>query len=158
MGFDGFGFAQTQDLKEVIYHDGSQEHNGMVTSNAGQNLLGVLILPAWKGIDNEAKQAARDLEKEDYIAFIADICGEGNIPTETAKFSGQYKSDYISYQKRIRLALEELKKQGAEDMENLVEEMNAGKTDWQLITYVHFGHTFTNHESLEYNEVMAKRA
>lgn len=102
------GFGQTQDLKKVSYHDGNQKLKGMIISSARQNLSGVLILPAWKGIDNEAKQAARDLEKEGYIAFIADIYGEGNIPkdnTEVAKFSGQYKSDYESYQKRIRLAL-----------------------------------------------------
>ena len=37
-------------------------------------------------------------------------------------------------------------------------EMNEGKADWQLITYAHCGHTFTNPESPEYNEAMAKRA
>lgn len=37
-----------------------------------------------------------------------------------------------------------------------MEEMNAGKTDWQLVTYAHCGHAFTNPKSLEYNEVTAK--
>jgi len=87
-----------------------------VSSNAGKKLPGVLILPAWKGIDNEAKQAALDLEKQGYIAFIADIYGEGNIPTDNAsaaKIAGSYKNDFKAYQHRIALALEELKKQGA---------------------------------------------
>ena len=88
----------------------------MVTSNSGKKLQGVLILPAWKGIDQEAKQAALDLEKEGYIAFIADIYGEGNVPTDNAaaaKIASQYKQDYQAYQKRIGLALEQLKKAGA---------------------------------------------
>ncbi|UQB68568.1 dienelactone hydrolase family protein [Epilithonimonas zeae] len=105
-----------QQLKSVDYKDGNQKLNGLVTSNAGKKLSGVLILPAWKGIDNEAKNAAIELEKQGYIAFVADIYGEGNIPADNAaaaKIAGQYKQDYKAYQQRISVALEELKKQGA---------------------------------------------
>jgi len=66
-----------QELKEVDYKEGNQALKGMVSSNAGKNLPGVLILPAWKGIDQEAKDAAIALEKEGYIALIADIYGVG---------------------------------------------------------------------------------
>ncbi|WP_313375404.1 dienelactone hydrolase family protein [Chishuiella sp.] len=106
---------QAQELKTVTYKDGNQKLNGLVTSNSEKNLPAVLILPAWKGIDNEAKQAALDLQKNGYKAFIADIYGEGNIPkdnTEAAKIATQYKKDYKAYQHRIKLALEQLKKQG----------------------------------------------
>ena len=109
--------VSAQQLKPVIYTDGNQKLNGLVTSNTGKKLQGVLILPAWKGIDQEAKQAALDLEKEGYIAFIADIYGEGNVPTDNAaaaKIASQYKQDYQAYQKRIGLALEQLKKAGAD--------------------------------------------
>lgn len=105
-----------QQLKSVPYKDGNQKLNGLVTSNTGKKLPGVLILPAWKGIDNEAKNAAIELEKQGYIAFVADIYGEGNIPADNAaaaKIAGQYKQDYKAYQQRISVALEELKKQGA---------------------------------------------
>ena len=108
--------AFSQNLKKVSYQDGSQKLNGLVTSNAGKKLSGVLILPAWKGIDDEAKTAAADLEKEGYVAFIADIYGEGNIPADNAaagKASGFYKQNFAAYQKRISLALEQLKKNGA---------------------------------------------
>lgn len=64
------GTAFAQNLKTVTYQDGSQKLNGLVTSNAGKKLPGVLILPAWKGIDDEAKTAAADLEKQGYIAFM----------------------------------------------------------------------------------------
>lgn len=106
---------QAQELKTVTYKDGNQKLNGLVTSNSEKKLPAVLILPAWKGIDNEAKQAALDLQKNGYKAFIADIYGEGNIPkdnTEAAKIATQYKKDYKAYQHRITLALEQLKKQG----------------------------------------------
>lgn len=107
-----------QSLKAVKYADGTQELNGLVTSNAGKNLPGVLILPAWMGIDDEAKTAALDLEKQGYIAFVADIYGKGNIPTDFAsagKIAGQFKTDYQLYQKRISLALEQLKAAGAQN-------------------------------------------
>ena len=106
-----------QSLKAVKYADGAQELNGLVTSNAGKNLPGVLILPAWMGIDDEAKTAALDLEKQGYIAFVADIYGKGNIPTDFAsasKIAGQFKTDYALYQKRISLALDQLKAAGAQ--------------------------------------------
>lgn len=218
--------VSAQTLKEISYQDGNQKLNGLVTSNAGKNLSGVLILPAWKGIDNEAKTAALELEKQGYIAFIADIYGEGNIPkdnSEAAKTSGRYKNDFKAYQARIKAALEELKNQGAnlakiavigycfggtgaletaragfpvqgvvsihgglskaadrpnleiktkvlvehpakdkgvsqEDYDNLVKELNEGNADWQIITYANSEHTFTNPESPDYNEIMAKRA
>lgn len=105
-----------QELTSVKYADGAQELNGLVTSNVGRNLPGVLILPAWMGIDDEAKTAALELEKQGYIAFVADIYGKGNIPTDFAsagKMAGQFKNDYALYQKRISLALEQLKKAGA---------------------------------------------
>lgn len=113
IAFSGTLFSQQ--LKPVSYQDGKQKLNGLVTSNNGKKLPGVLILPAWKGIDNEAKTAALDLEKEGYIAFIADIYGEGNIPSDNAtaaKTAGYYKENFAEYQKRIALALEQLKKHG----------------------------------------------
>lgn len=112
-----FSFStMAQELKSVTYNDGNQKLNGLVTSNAGQNLPGVLILPAWQGIDEESKVAAMELEKQGYVAFIADIYGEGNIPadaTSAGKISSFYRQDYKAYQHRIGLALNELKKQGA---------------------------------------------
>lgn len=109
-----------QSLKAVKYADGTQELNGLITSNAGKNLPGVLILPAWMGIDDEAKTAALQLEKEGYIVFVADIYGKGNIPTDfgsAAKIATQFKTDFRLYQKRISLALAQLKAAGAQSNE-----------------------------------------
>lgn len=110
--------VSAQNLKSVSYSDGSQQLNGLITENfVKKNLPAVLILPAWKGIDNEAKTAATELSKLGYVTFVADIYGEGNIPTDNAsasKISGQYKQDYKAYQHRINLALQELIKSGVD--------------------------------------------
>ncbi len=216
----------SQKLSPVAYRDGAQILNGLVTGNAGKNVPGVLILPAWKGIDAEAKTAATELEKEGYIVFVADIYGEGNIPNDNAsaaKVATFYKNNYMEYQRRISLALEELKKKGANpqkiavigycfggtgaleaargnlpvvgvvsihgglrkdaarqngafsakilvehpaddesvsthDYNLLIDEMNSGKADWQIITYSNSKHTFTDPASADYNPTMAKRA
>lgn len=109
--------TQAQELKKISYTDGSQHLNGLITSENTKNAPAVLILPAWKGIDNESKQAAIQLKKEGYLVFIADIYGEGNIPednTAASKIAGHYKTDYKAYQQRISAALEQVKKAGAD--------------------------------------------
>jgi len=103
--------SPTTSLKTISYKNGNQKFTGVITSNHGKNLPGVLILPSWMGIDEEAKNAALDLEKEGYIAFIADIYGEGNLPKneeEASVKSTFYKQNYKEYQFRITLALNEL--------------------------------------------------
>src|SRR5690606_19887601 len=73
-------------------------------------------LPAWMGIDNEAKTAALDLATRNYLVMIADIYGKGNIPTnvdEAKKITTYYKNDYKAYQHRIKIALETLIANGA---------------------------------------------
>lgn len=215
-----------QELKPVAYNDGNQRLNGMITSNTGQKLPGVLILPAWQGVDNEAKNAALALAAQGYVAFIADIYGEGNVPADFAsagKMASAYKQDYKAYQHRIKLALDEMRNQGVpsdkiavigycfggtgaleaaragfsvqgvvsihgglskdanrpniefktkilvehpaedksvsqQDYDNFIKEMREGNADWQIIVYANCGHTFTNPESGEYNELMANRA
>lgn len=217
--------ATAQDLKPVAYTDGPQKLNGLVTDNAGAKRPGVLILPAWMGTDDEARTAAKELAKHGYVAFIADIYGEGHIPTDfnsARQAATHYKTDFTAYQHRITLALEQLKKAGADpdriavigycfggtgaleaaraqlpvkgvvsihggpgkgerpngpittsvliqhpeadqsvsaaDMASITAELNEAKADWQLISYAHCGHTFTNPAGKEYNKRMADRA
>ncbi|RDI05593.1 dienelactone hydrolase family protein [Flavobacterium sp. AG291] len=111
-------------LKPVSYHDGNQKLNGFASqpSKSLSKKPGILILPAWKGISNHSKETAEKLAGLGYHAFIADIYGEGNYPSnveEAGKQSGKYKNDYKLYQKRISLALEQLVKSGA-NADNIV--------------------------------------
>ena len=111
-------------LKPVKYNDGNQILNGLsikAAKKSSQN-PGILMLPAWKGIDNASKEIAQNLSKLGYIVFIADIYGEGNYPKDNAeagKQAGFYKKNYEAYQKRINLALQELIKSGA-NADNIV--------------------------------------
>lgn len=114
-------FAQ---LKPVKYADGNQALNGLASkpTTKSNNKPGILLLPAWLGIDTASKAYAEDLAKLGYYVFIADIYGEGNYPkntTEAGKIAGHYKSNYTEYQKRINLALQQLVKSGA-NADNIV--------------------------------------
>ena len=111
-------------LKPMAYSDGAQKLNGFTIAPAKplNKKPGILILPAWKGIDDHSKEVASDLAKLGYHAFIADIYGEGNYPAtpqEAGERSGYYKKNPDKYQRRIKLALEQLIKYGA-DADNIV--------------------------------------
>lgn len=108
----------TAQLQQVNYTDGNQQLQGFVTkpTKALAGKPGILILPAWMGIDEHAKNTATKLAGMGYIAFTADIYGIGNYPKNTeeaGKLSGQYKTDYQKYQQRIKLGLDALIKAGA---------------------------------------------
>ncbi|MBE8726679.1 dienelactone hydrolase family protein [Flavobacterium hungaricum] len=111
-------------LKTVKYADGEQQLNGLFIKSAKKSSQnpGILLLPAWLGIDNASKGIAENLSKLGYNVFIADIYGEGNYPKNTAeagKQAGYYKKNFEAYQKRINAALQELIKSGA-NADNIV--------------------------------------
>jgi len=108
-------FAQ---LKPVKYKDGTKVLNGFQISpkNKSHQKPGILILPAWMGIDKLSKDTAEKLANLGYYAFVADIYSEGNYPKDNAeagKNAGFYKKNYEAYQKRISLALQQLIRSGA---------------------------------------------
>lgn len=110
--------AQAQ-LKTVSYADNNQKLEGFFVKAKTENQknIGIVVLPAWMGIDNHAKESAEELSKLGYHAFVADIYGVGNNPkntSEAGKNAGFYKTNYREYQKRIQLAIDELVKQGAD--------------------------------------------
>lgn len=111
-------------LKPVGYADGAQKLNGFAAT-PGKPLKGkpgIVVLPAWKGINNHAKEVAEKLSGAGYHAFVADIYGEGNYPanpSEAGKQSGYYKSHPGDYQRRISLVIEQLIKSGA-NADNIV--------------------------------------
>lgn len=66
------GYAQ---LATVDYKDGEQNLSGfgIKPQNGLKEKPGVLILPAWMGIDEHSKESAAELAKLGYYAFVADI-------------------------------------------------------------------------------------
>lgn len=111
-------FVMNAQLKEIAYNDGNQKLSGFSAKSKREvvNKPGVLILPAWMGIDNHAKESATQLAELGFYTFVADIYGVGNKPTnfkEAGEKAGYYKKNVLDYQRRIQLALTELVKQGA---------------------------------------------
>lgn len=108
----------SQAQKTVTYSDNNQKLEGVIEVPAKKIANGnaVLLLPAWMGIDNNAKENAFELAKLGYLTFVADIYGIDKRPSnpgEAGIIAGYFKSNIKEYQKRIQLALDELIKQGA---------------------------------------------
>ena len=104
-------------LKTIVYNDDSQKLEGLLATpkKVNNQKAGILLLPAWMGIDNNAKDNATELAKLGYTTFVADIYGVDKRPTngkEAGQLSGSFKKDYALYQKRIQLALDQLIKVG----------------------------------------------
>ncbi|NHN27719.1 dienelactone hydrolase family protein [Flavobacterium jejuense] len=111
-------FSMNAQLKTVTYTDGTQKLEGFFAKATAQNPknIGIIVLPAWMGIDDHSKESAEALAALGYHAFVADIYGVGNKPnntTEAGKLSGYFKNSYKDYQRRIQLAIDQLVKQGA---------------------------------------------
>lgn len=114
-------FAQ---LAPVSYTEGGQKLSGFsgVPEKPSKLKAGILILPAWMGINSHSKEVAEKLSKKGFYTFVADIYGEGKYPADTKQAgeqAGYYKSHPEAYQKRIKAALDELIKSGA-DPEKIV--------------------------------------
>ena len=109
-------------VSKVAYSDGTQQLEGYFAKakKANPKKIGVIVLPAWMGVDNNAKESAEALAKLGYHAFVADIYGVGNNPkntSEAGKNAGFYKNNPAEYQKRIQLAIDQLVKVGADKNE-----------------------------------------
>lgn len=104
--------------KAVDYKDGAQVLSGISVkpTKSIKSKPGILILPAWMGIDDHAKDTANRLAAMGYTTFVADIYGVDQRPTnykEAGQKAGYYKKNINEYQTRIQLALDQLVKQGA---------------------------------------------
>lgn len=113
VSFDSF--AQ---LKAVEYKDGQQVLSGfgIKPKKELKDKPGVLVLPAWLGIDEHSKESATMLADLGYYSFVADIYGKDSRPASPAEAgpkAGYYKKNFTEYQNRIQLALNELVKLGA---------------------------------------------
>jgi len=118
-------FSAYGQLTETKYTDGKQELKGIAGKPESPHArkAGILILPAWKGIDENSKATAEKLSAEGYYTFVADIYGTGKYPKDTkeaAAISSYYKEHPDEYRQRIKLALEQLVKAGADPKEIVV--------------------------------------
>jgi dienelactone hydrolase len=102
--------------RTIEYKDGDVVMEGYLAVPAGLKgkAPGVLVVHEWTGLGSYVKKRAEQLADLGYIAFAPDIYGKGVRPAnpeEAGKTAGIYKGNRPLLRQRIKLALEELRKQ-----------------------------------------------
>lgn len=106
--------SMAQEFNKIRYTEGKETHLAEAIK-VNENAPGVLILPAWMGIDEEARDAAKDLAHQGYNVLIADVYGVETTPKtadDAKKMSSYYKAHPEAYRIKIDKALNELVKLG----------------------------------------------
>lgn len=104
-------------VRDVLYHDGDDVLEGKaVFDNSGDEVRpGVLIIHQWKGISEHELRVARELAALGYVAFCADIYGQGVRPEtsdEAGRQAGIYRGgDRQNFRGRIAAGLDALRDQ-----------------------------------------------
>lgn len=98
----------------VIYNEGDTRLEGWVVyddSRSGPR-PGVLVVHQWKGLGDYEKKRAEMLAKLGYVAFCADIYGQGvraSNPQDASALAGKYKADRPLLRRRVAAALKAMK-------------------------------------------------
>ncbi|RCS54689.1 dienelactone hydrolase family protein [Bremerella cremea] len=83
---------------------------------------GVVVFHEWWGLNDYAKKRTEMLAELGYVAFAADMYGDGKFvdhPKDAAGMAGQVKANVAEWQKRATAALDILKKQPQCDPDKL---------------------------------------
>lgn len=102
---------------ELAYQAGDTRCLGHLArpAQAAQPMPGVVVLPAWTGLDDHARRAADELAKLGYVALAADVYGDGKRTTgmeESAQWAGRFRSgDRALFRARIAAAVDALRAQ-----------------------------------------------
>jgi dienelactone hydrolase len=110
--------------KELTYKEGGTELQGFVAFDdaAKGKRPGVLIVHEWWGHNEHARNQAKRLAKEGFVAFALDMYGKGKLakhPEEAQAFMTEAKKDAAKQKARFMAALEMLKKQPNVDPEKI---------------------------------------
>jgi dienelactone hydrolase len=102
--------------KKITYKDGTAECHGFLAWDDAVKgpRPGVLVVHEWWGLDDYARKRAEQLAQLGYVAFAADMYGEGktvNHPKEAGEMAGKVRANVDSWRKRALAALDTLKAQ-----------------------------------------------
>ena len=108
--------AAAIETKTVEYRQGDTRLVGYLAypKDTKGPLPGVLVVHEWKGLNDYAKRRAEQLAELGYVAFAADIYGDGKTVTdvkEAGALSGTYKKDRPLLRARTVAGLATLKAQ-----------------------------------------------
>lgn len=119
------GSAHAKLITETIdYKDGETTLKGVLIyddSVTGQRPA-VLVVHEWWGLNDYAKRRAEMLAQLGYVAFAADMYGDGFNTTsadEAGKRSGQFRADRAAGRKRVLAALDTLRRQPQVDPQKI---------------------------------------
>jgi dienelactone hydrolase len=110
--------------KAITYNQGDMQFSGFLAwddSLPGKR-PGVLVVHEWWGLNDYARERATKLAALGYVAFAADMYGEGKTakhPTEAREMATKVRSNVKNWQERATAALEVLKSQEQCDASNL---------------------------------------
>ena len=98
----------------VEYTHGDAVLEGYLAYDAASDVVrpGVMIVHAWMGLDDSARERARQLAELGYVAFCADIYGKGIRPQnreEASAQAGKYRADRPLLRARAAAGLEWLR-------------------------------------------------
>lgn len=100
--------------RTVNYKDGDQECIGFMAWNEelGDKTPGVLVFHEWWGLNDYAKDRAKKLAEMGYIAFCADMYGDGKVtehPKDAQAMATEVRKNVALWRKRALAALAQLK-------------------------------------------------
>lgn len=104
------------ETRSVEYRQGNTQLIGYLAfpKDVTGPLPGILVVHEWMGLNDYAKHRADQLAELGYIAFAADIYGDGKIAAnreEAGKLAGSYKNDRPLLRARVAAGLATLKAQ-----------------------------------------------
>jgi dienelactone hydrolase len=102
--------------KTIAYKHGDLECKGFLAwdDSVSGPRPGVLVVHEWWGLNDYARHRAEELAKAGYIAFAADMYGEGKStthPKEAGEMATKVRTNIEDWRKRATEALEVLKSQ-----------------------------------------------
>jgi dienelactone hydrolase len=110
--------------KTVAYHHGDTRLEGFLAwdDRFKEKRPGVLVVHEWWGMNDYARQRARQLAESGYVAFALDMYGAGKVtshPDQASTWMKQIKENSAQWVARANAGLEILKAQNGVDKDNI---------------------------------------
>ena len=110
--------------KSIDYRDGSTELQGYLVwdDNLKGKRPGVLVVHEWWGLNDYARQRARQLAEAGYVAFALDMYGKGRVtkhPDQASTWMKQVQENRDAWVRRATAGLAAFKKQSLVDTDRL---------------------------------------
>ena len=108
----------------VEYKDGDVTLKGFLAydKNIKGKHPGIIVAHEWWGLNDYPKMRAEELAKLGYVAFAADIYGNGTVAKttdEAGKLSGEYSKDRNKVRRRMNEALDVIRRNQYVDVNNI---------------------------------------